>query len=250
MFQKNKFYRFLSLCFVLIFIINTLPSVHAELTEQEIETRINNYCENNLKINRTNFEYSGNQDFTKFSYQKIKTDYHEDINKLFANSIKQMLNMVENNQSLEQKCTNQSIAKKIQKGVTTYEIAQKALCRHALYKHSLNQKRNEVNNNIQSKDLQDVVKEISGEEQSKLQTQTYQALGIFQERIEIELEISQIALENTLAAYDEMLIMYPLHIRLTCIISDLKKFRDELADLVNIFYCLERFVNAASDRVN
>lgn len=245
------FSLFFNLCLFFFCSIYFIQITKAETeSAQASENRINQYCEDRLKINRTNLEYTGNEDFQKTTFQDLKEKYHQDMNKLFGDPTVKMIENVEKTQSLEQKCSNKSITKQIQKGVSTYELSQKALCRYALYSYALNQKQKQINQNIQTPELQEIIQDISGTENSNLQTNTFQALSIYRNNLETELEISKIAFQNALAAYDEMIVMYPLHIRLKCIISDLSNFRTEFGSLVKVFYCLERFINAASDKLN
>ena len=221
--------------------LNSVGFVQAE------ETDIATYCEKELGTSWANFDYEPSEsDFVGIKYSELKDEYHQDINELFANSIQKMLDVVGAETSLDQVCTDKSITKKISNSVTTYELSQKAVCRYARYKTILNAKINYIlTQNINDPDIQGLLKD-----NSNLQFTTLQALQLFQDQVENELHIAKISIDKTLAAYDEMIIMYPLHLRFRCIIADLLTMRTHLAKLVNIFFCLERYINASSDKLD
>ncbi len=209
---------------------------------------VEKYCTRQLGTSWRSFEYEPRAiEYENKRYSQLNEEYHQDINDLFADSIQKILRAVESETSLNQVCTDRLITKKVRETITTHEISQKAICRYARYKKTLNAKLNY----IATQDINDPdVKELIQDSESNLQLNTFQALQLFREQIETEIKIARVSIDKTLAAYDEMMIMYPLHLRFRCIISDLLTLRTHIAKLVNIFFCLDRYINAASDKLD
>ena len=228
-------------CFCLNFSIkfNAL-NVLAEIESEEvIETRIEEYCSKTLGIDRETFEYDQKRDFSSMSYQDIKSEYHEDINKLFAEQISKMIKEVSDDYKLDKMCSDKLAAKRVNEIATTYELSQKGLCRFAVYQFALSQKI----------DSDQIPEEVMSQKISSL-FDTYTAIEDFQNELIKELSFSKDVLQQTLDAYDAMVALYPLHVRLQCIISDLNTFREKLSKLTEVFFYMERYINAASDQVN
>lgn len=210
------------------------------------EEEIAQYCETQLGTGWKTFTYTPPESEYTQTYAKIKATYHKDVNRLFADSIQKMLAVIEGEKSFSQICTANSISKKVATVITTYEISQKALCRYARYQAVLKARINYIlSEDLQNADIQSL---ISGD--PNLQTNLYKGLQLFQEQVDAELEIAKISLDKTLAVYDEMLIAYPLHLRFRCIISDLLEFRKQLGKLVNLFFCLDRYIDGASEKMD
>lgn len=223
-----------------------LNSVNLTKAEDDVETKIADYCQSQLGAKWKTLESTSTEEEYKQSFAKIKETYHKDINQLFASSIQKMLAVVDGEKDLKQVCTESKITKKIATSVTTYEISQKALCRFSHYQTVLRAHQNYiVTQDLKNADILDRV-----DQKTNLQADLYEGLQLFTEEVETELEIAKTSLEKTLAAYDEMLILYPLHLRLRCIASDLLLFRAQLSKLVNVFFCLDRYIDAASDKLN
>lgn len=228
---------------VFCFVFNLFP---VALALDDVETKIADYCQTQLGARWKTLEYTPTEEEYKKSFAKIKEIYHKDINQLFASSIQKMLAVVDGEKDLKQICTESKITKKIATNVTTYEISQKTLCRLARYQAVLRAHQNYiVTQDLKNADIFDRV-----DQTTNLQTDLLEGLQLFTEEVETELEIAKNSLEKTLAAYDEMLILYPLHLRLRCITSDLLLFRAQLSKLVNVFFCLDRYIDAASDKLN
>lgn len=224
--------------------------VLASESDSDIEARITEYCES-YNINRKDYSYSGVEfALAQDTFDTIKTEYHNDINKLFTDSIQKMRQTIEDNPSLTQKCTSKNVTKKIKDAFSTYEISQKGICRFAFYTLSIKQKDKEISNNLNGSEFKQILQDYTGKVESSLISDVYQALALYQEDLEKEQHLARIAFERSLKAYDEMIVMYPLHIRLRCIISDLIIYREKLGKLVNVFFCMERYIGAASDKVD
>lgn len=243
MFSKNKNHIKKITSSILLLVVLFNSTAIAKAGQQEIEE----YCEKQLGADWRSFKYNPEKsDYKEKTFSEIRNKYHEDINKLFDDSTQKMIDAVEGENDLAQICTETSITKKVKKAVSTYEISQMAFCRYARYKHILDAKSGDiVNQNINDPDIQALLKNPD----DNLQTDYFEALQLYQDEMATELDIAKISLENALAVYDEMMLMYPLHMRFRCIISDLLKFREHLAKLINIFFCLDRYINASSDKV-
>ena len=240
--NKNRFKKITVWGLVFCAVFNSIGFISADNTD------IAKYCEKELGPSWSNFDYNPDEnEYKNKKYSELNDEYHQDINDLFAESIQKMLDVIETETSLDQICTDKLITKKVRQAITTYEISQKALCRYARYKGILNAKLNYIaTQDINNPD----VRAFLDDTDHNLQFDTFQALQLFREQVETELDIARVSIDKTLAIYDEMIIMYPLHLRFRCIISDLLIFRNHLAKLVNIFFCLERYINAGSDKLD
>lgn len=216
-----------------------------------VDARINSYCTERLGINRADYSYTGTHpEFFTGTFTEMQNRYHQDINQLFNDSIQKIVKYLEQDQTLQQTCSNTLLSRKIQSAFSSYEISQKALCRFAVYQMALKDKKQQVNANLNDPDLQEILLEKTGKPETSLQVETFQAVALYQEKLDQELLTSKGALQSAIKAYDEMLLMYPLHIRLRCIISDLLDYRAQLSKLVDVFFCMDRYINASSDKVN
>jgi len=240
--KQNQLKKIITWSVVFCCIFNLTGLVWAD------ESNITDYCEKQLGTNWNDLNYTPSvEEYKNQTYSKIKEKYHNEINQLFNQAIQKMLNEAKGENYLGQTCTDKKISQKIENVINTYEISQKSLCRYVRYQAILKAKMNYITTeNLNDSDL----RALMDNNGSNLQSDIYNALNLLEDEIENELHIARISLNKTLEAYDKMLILYPLHLRLRCIISDLLTFRKHLAKLVNIFFCLDRYINASSDKLD
>lgn len=187
-------------------------------------------------------------DDLKISLNDIRLKYHKDMNKLFNESTKILIEKLKTEAAisiesleavLEIPEKDEDCFKEDKKNVSTYCVAVRATKLFMQYQEALNNRRQE----LFDKAPEDVEAELAKKTQAGIVTE----ITLRSKIIDDELTTAKKALDTTLKAYNELRLAYPLHIEYQLLIPKLQKFRDALKvirDKVETFP--SKFVDAAS----